>query len=49
MKSYIIGIVSILILLGLFYFNKPTEHFSNLNLIDNGGFANGKDISNAVD
>lgn len=48
MKSYIIGIVCILLLVSLLYFNDRKEHFSNKNIIKNGDFQDGTDIKNLV-
>lgn len=48
MKSYIIGILCVLILVSLFYYSKVEEPFSNYNIIQNGNFNNGTDISNMI-
>ena len=46
MKSYIIGIVCILLLVSLLYFNDRKEHFSNKNMIKNGDFQDIKNFEN---
>ena len=48
MKSYIIGIVCILIFVSIFYYNNKPEHFANYNIIKNGNFQDGNDISSLI-
>jgi len=48
MKIYIIGIICVLIMASFYYYNQGQEDFTNYNLIKNGAFTEGKDLSDNV-